>query len=499
MILAIDQGTTGTTVIIVSPDGDIISRASSEVEQTYPHPGWVSQNAEKIWESTQNVIGTALGNTAISPHEISGIGITNQRETTVIWDRKTGEPVYDAIVWQCRRTMNLCLEFQKGGLTNMVAEKTGLVIDPYFSATKIVWLLQNVPALRDRAKKGEVCFGTVDAFLLYKLTGGAHHATDYTNASRTMCFNIHTLNWDSDLLTAFDIPQAILPEVRPSRSDFGNTVETNCPLPSGIPIRGIAGDQQAALFGQGGISKGDIKNTYGTGCFTLCHTGKTAVHSHHGLLTTLALDPKGNPAYALEGSIFSAGSAIQWLRDGLGILKTAADTESLSISVPDTGSVYFVPAFNGLGAPHWESKARGTLVGISLGTTHAHIARAVLESIAYQTADLIKAMAADAGKPIKKLRVDGGASANNFLMQFQSNILNVPVIRPRHIETTALGAAMLAGFSIGLWEDPSTLEILNPPERIFEPVMTTDQRTSLLRTWRQAVQTSLYHANLDHE
>lgn len=499
MILAIDQGTTSTTVIIVSPDGDILSRASSEVEQTYPYPGWVSQNAEKIWKSTQNVIGTALDNAVISPHEISGIGITNQRETTVIWDRKTGEPVYDAIVWQCRRTMNLCLEFQKDGLTNMVAEKTGLVIDPYFSATKIVWLLQNVPDLRDRAEKGEVCFGTVDSFLLYKLTGGLHHATDYTNASRTMCFNIHTLNWDPDLLTAFNIPQAILPEVRPSNSDFGNTVKTNCPLPSGIPIRGLVGDQQAALFGQRGISKSDIKNTYGTGCFTLFHTGKTAVRSQHGLLTTLALNPKGGPAYALEGSIFSAGSAVQWLRDGLGILKTAADTEPLSISVPDTGSVYFVPAFTGLGAPHWESKARGTLVGISLSTTHAHIARAALESIAYQTADLIDAMAADAGQSIEKLRVDGGVSANNFMMQFQSNILNVPVIRTRHIETTVLGAAMLAGLSLGLWKDPDALEILNPPEQIFEPVMATDQRNSLLKAWRQAVKTALNHANLDQK
>ena len=495
MILAIDQGTTGTTVLILSPDGDILGRAYSEFEQIYPRPGWVSHNPQEIWDTTQTVIAAALDTAALPARKIVGIGITNQRETTLIWDRATGAPVHDAIVWQCRRTADLCRQFREAGLTDPVTEKTGLVIDPYFSATKVVWLLQNVPSLRDRAERGEVCFGTIDAYLLYKLTGGALHATDYTNASRTMCFNIHTRSWDADLLAAFDIPQAILPDVRPSAGDFGYTADTGGPLPSGIPIGGIAGDQQAALFGQRGVSEGDIKNTYGTGCFTLFQTGNTAVPSRHGLLTTLACDPEGGPAYALEGAVFSAGSAIQWLRDGLGILKTAADTEPLSESVPDTGSVYLVPAFTGLGAPHWDPNARGTIVGITRGTTHAHLARAALESIAYQTADLIDAMAADAGRPVESLRVDGGAAANNFLMQFQADILNVPVIRPRHIETTALGAAMLAGLSAGFWDGPDALSTLNPPERVFEPAMPADRRTSLLNAWRRAVRTARYHAN----
>ncbi len=495
MILTIDQGTTGTKVLVLTQTGDILGRAYSEFRQIYPQPGWVSHNPVEIWDTTCAVIAAAIENAGITPRDLSGIGITNQRETTLIWDRETGDPVHDAIVWQCRRTADLCRRYREQGLEQTVAEKTGLVIDPYFSATKIVWLLENVPGLRKRAEKGDVCFGTIDAYLLYRLTTGALHATDLTNASRTMCFNIHTRDWDPDLLSAFNIPPAILPDVRPSAGDFGRTAGNSGPLPPGIPIGGVAGDQQAALFGQRGVCEGDLKNTYGTGCFALFQTGSDAVPSRHGLLTTLACDPHGRPAYALEGSVFSAGAAVQWLRDGLGIISQAPETESLAESVPDTGGLVLVPAFTGLGAPHWDPHARGALVGITRGTTRAHLARATLESIAYQTADLVDAMAADAGHPVHNLRVDGGAVANTFLMQFQADILNVPVIRPRHTETTALGAGMLAGLATGFWDGPDALANLNPPERIFEPAMSQDRRESLLTQWRRAVQTARHHAN----
>ena len=494
MILAIDQGTTGTTVLVINRTGDIAGRAYAEFNQIYPKPGWVSHNAEEIWRSTLGVIAEAVRDAGVRPGDMAGIGIANQRETAVLWDRLSGEPVHDAIVWQCRRTTDLCRAYRERGLEETVSEKTGLVIDPYFSATKIVWLLENVPGLRCRAEKGDICFGTIDAYLLYRLTGGKVHATDLTNASRTMCFNIHTKAWDADLLDAFDIPRAILPEVHPSAHEFGRTAGAG-PLPAGIPIAGIAGDQQAALFGQRGVSEGDVKNTYGTGCFALFHTGSKAFPSKNGLLTTLACDAGGGPAYALEGSVFSAGSAVQWLRDGLGLIASASETEILARSVPDNDGVYLVPAFTGLGAPYWDPDARGTIVGINRGTDRAHLARATLESIAYQSAALVDAMAADTGRPVTGIRVDGGASGNDFLMQFQADILNTRVIRPRHTETTALGAAMLAGLTTGFWSGPEALSELNPPERMFEPSMSQKKRDALLNRWRHAVETARRHGN----
>lgn len=490
MILSIDQGTTGTTVLILSPEGDILGRGYSEFTQIFPQPGWVSHNAEEIWETTLKVIGLAIQDAQINAHDIKGIGITNQRETTVLWDRKTGHPVHDAIVWQCRRTADLCDQYRAQGLSETIQQKTGLVIDAYFSATKIVWLLNHVEGVRNRAQKGDICFGTIDTFLLYKLTGGKTFATEYTNASRTMIYNIHTREWDRELLDLFDIPPNILPDVYPSSGIFGETMDLNI-LPAGIPIGGIAGDQQAALFGQRCIHTGDIKNTYGTGCFTLFQTEQQAVPSHHGLLTTLACDATGQMSYALEGSVFSAGSAVQWLRDGLGIIQTAAETEDLATSISDTGGVYLVPAFTGLGAPHWNASARGTLVGITRGTQRTHLARAALESIAYQSADLITAMSADAQQPMTHLRVDGGAVVNNFLMQFQADILNVPVIRPKHIETTALGAGMLAGLATRVWKNADSLAHINPPERTFEPNMSQDQRDNLMAGWHKAIDKTL--------
>ncbi|MDA0711169.1 MAG: glycerol kinase GlpK [bacterium] len=486
MILSIDQGTTGTTVLILSADGEIRGRAYSEFSQIFPQPGWVSHDAEEIWNTTQKVISLALADAGIAATEIAGIGITNQRETTVLWDRATGIPVHEAIVWQCRRTADLCDRYRALGLEDTVRDKTGLVIDAYFSATKIVWLLTHVPGLRARAEKGDICFGTIDTFLLYKLTGGAAFATDHTNASRTMIYNIHSRQWDAELLEIFDIPSAILPGVHPSSFHFGTTAKLNV-LPAGIPIAGMAGDQQAALFGQRCVVAGDVKNTYGTGCFMLFQTGAQAIPSSHGLLTTLACDAHGQGAYALEGSVFSAGSAVQWLRDGLGIIEKASDTEAQATSIRDTGGVYLVPAFTGLGAPHWDAKARGTLVGITRGTGRAHICRAALESIAYQSADLLTAMTADAKHPTAQLRVDGGAVANHFLMQFQANLLNVPVLRPKYIETTALGAAMLAGLATGFWKHSDVLAGVNPPERTFEPRMSQDQREALLAGWHKAV------------
>ena len=490
MILSIDQGTTGTTVLVLSPEGEILGRGYSEFGQIFPQPGWVSHDASEIWETSVKVIGMAIDDAGIAAKDLKGIGITNQRETTVIWNRKTGEQVHNAIVWQCRRTTDICDRYRAQGLEPTIKKKTGLVIDPYFSATKIRWLLDHIAGLKGKASRGEVCFGTIDSYLLYKLTGGAVHATDYTNASRTMIYNIHSLEWDDELLNAFDIPAAILPEVWPSSGDFGVTVNLGV-LPAGIPIGGIAGDQQAALFGQRSVNVGDSKNTYGTGCFTLFQTGDQAVPSERGLLTTLACDARGQLSYALEGAVFSAGSAIQWLRDGLGIIDTAAETESLAISIENTGGVYLVPAFTGLGAPHWDSRARATVVGITRGTERAHLARAALEAIAYQSADLVGAMVADAHQPVTSLRVDGGAVVNDFLMQFQADILNVPVIRPRVVETTALGAGMLAGLATGIWDGPETLANINPPERTFEPTMSQDQREALLEGWQKAVERTL--------
>ena len=490
MILSIDQGTTGTTALVLGSQGEILGRGYSEFRQIFPRPGWVSHNATEIWNTTLKVIDTAITEAGIDASEIKGIGIANQRETTVLWDRRTGEPLHDAIVWQCRRTADLCALYRADGLEDMVRKKTGLVIDAYFSASKIAWLLDRVYSLRARAEQGEVCFGTVDSFLLYKLTGGAVHATDYTNASRTMIYNIHRRKWDDELLEIFDIPAGILPEVRSSAGDFGATVDLGI-LPAGIPIGGIAGDQQAALFGQRGVRAGDIKNTYGTGCFTLFQTGDWAVPSAHGLLTTLACGPSGRISHALEGAVFSAGATVQWLRDGLGIIDTAAETEAWSQAIDDTGGVYLVPAFTGLGAPHWDEDARGAIVGLTRGTGRAQIARAALESIAYQSADLIHAMVADAGQSVASLRVDGGAVVNDFLMQFQADILDVPVIRPRYVETTALGAGMLAGLATGVWDDADALADINPPQRTFEPAMSQDRREALLAGWHKAVERTL--------
>ena len=490
MILSIDQGTTGTTALVLGSQGEILGRGYSEFRQIFPRPGWVSHNATEIWNTTLKVIDTAITEAGIDASEIKGIGIANQRETTVLWDRRTGEPLHDAIVWQCRRTADLCALYRADGLEDMVRKKTGLVIDAYFSASKIAWLLDRVYSLRARAEQGEVCFGTVDSFLLYKLTGGAVHATDYTNASRTMIYNIHRRKWDDELLEIFDIPAGILPEVRSSAGDFGATVDLGI-LPAGIPIGGIAGDQQAALFGQRGVRVGDIKNTYGTGCFTLFQTGDWAVPSAHGLLTTLACGPSGRISHALEGAVFSAGATVQWLRDGLGIIDTAAETEAWSQAIDDTGGVYLVPAFTGLGAPHWDEDARGAIVGLTRGTGRAQIARAALESIAYQSADLIHAMIADAGQSVASLRVDGGAVVNDFLMQFQADILDVPVIRPRYVETTALGAGMLAGLATGVWDDADALADINPPQRTFEPAMSQDRREALLAGWHKAVERTL--------
>ena len=490
MILSIDQGTTGTTALVLGSQGEILGRGYSEFRQIFPRPGWVSHNATEIWNTTLKVIDTAITEAGIDASEIKGIGIANQRETTVLWDRRTGEPLHDAIVWQCRRTADLCALYRADGLEDMVRKKTGLVIDAYFSASKIAWLLDRVYSLRARAEQGEVCFGTVDSFLLYKLTGGAVHATDYTNASRTMIYNIHRRKWDDELLEIFDIPAGILPEVRSSAGDFGATVDLGI-LPAGIPIGGIAGDQQAALFGQRGVRVGDIKNTYGTGCFTLFQTGDWAVPSAHGLLTTLACGPSGRISHALEGAVFSAGATVQWLRDGLGIIDTAAETEAWSQAIDDTGGVYLVPAFTGLGAPHWDEDARGAIVGLTRGTGRAQIARAALESIAYQSADLIHAMVADAGQSVASLRVDGGAVVNDFLMQFQADILDVSVIRPRYVETTALGAGMLAGLATGVWDDADALADINPPQRTFEPAMSQDRREALLAGWHKAVERTL--------
>ncbi len=490
MILSIDQGTTGTTALVLGSQGEILGRGYSEFRQIFPRPGWVSHNATEIWNTTLKVIDTAITEAGIDASEIKGIGIANQRETTVLWDRRTGEPLHDAIVWQCRRTADLCALYRADGLEDMVRKKTGLVIDAYFSASKIAWLLDRVYSLRARAEQGEVCFGTVDSFLLYKLTGGAVHATDYTNASRTMIYNIHRRKWDDELLEIFDIPAGILPEVRSSAGDFGATVDLGI-LPAGIPIGGIAGDQQAALFGQRGVRVGDIKNTYGTGCFTLFQTGDWAVPSAHGLLTTLACGPSGRISHALEGAVFSAGATVQWLRDGLGIIDTAAETEAWSQAIDDTGGVYLVPAFTGLGAPHWDEDARGAIVGLTRGTGRAQIARAALESIAYQSADLIHAMVADAGQSVVSLRVDGGAVVNDFLMQFQADILDVPVIRPKYVETTALGAGMLAGLATGVWDDADALADINPPQRTFEPAMSQDRREALLAGWHKAVERTL--------
>ncbi|QIR36174.1 glycerol kinase GlpK [Tolypothrix sp. PCC 7910] len=484
-ILAFDQGTTSSRSIIFNRDGDMLTVAQKEFTQIFPQPGWVEHDADEIWSSQVGVANEALARIGMKASDIAAIGITNQRETTIVWDRKTGKPIYNAIVWQDRRTAADCDQLKAAGYETTFQQKTGLVIDAYFSGTKVKWLLDNVPYAREKAERGELAFGTVDSWLMWKLTQGELHITDVTNACRTLLFNIHTQQWDDELLSILNIPRSLLPEVRSSSEVYGYTSEGI--FGSRIPIAGIAGDQQAATFGQASLQSGMAKNTYGTGCFILLNTGNQPMQSNHKLLTTIAWRINGRTDYALEGSVFIAGAVVQWLRDGLEIIKHSADVEALAGSVPDTGGVYFVPAFVGLGAPYWDSYARGTITGLTRGSTSAHIARAALESIAYQTADVIEAMRQDSQLHLRELRVDGGASRNNLLMQFQADILGVPVVRPKITETTALGAAYLAGLAIGYWE--SEAEILQQwqADQWFEPKISADHRLSLLDSWHQAI------------
>ncbi len=486
-ILAIDQGTTGSRAFVFDKRGRIVSGAYREFGQIYPVPGWVEHNPLDIWQSVEFVVKRALSQKNILPTDICAIGITNQRETTILWDRNTGHPVHNAIVWQCRRTAALCDKLKASGYAEIFHKKTGLLIDAYFSATKIKWLLDNVKGLRKRAQSGDICFGTVDTWLIWKLTGGKSHVTDYTNASRTLLFNIRDKIWDEQLLKIMDVPQVILPQVQASSSVFGHCAKDACGLISGIPITSDAGDQQAALFGQGGFAAGAMKNTYGTGCFLLLNTGKKFTLSKKGLLTTLACDINGSPTYALEGAVFIAGAAVQWLRDELKLIRTAAETAKLAAKVSDTGGVYFVPAFVGLGAPYWDSQARGAITGITRGTTKAHIIRAALEAIAYQAKDIIELMQNETRSKLSSLRVDGGACHNNFLMQFQADILNARIIRPSQAETTAKGAAMLAGLAVGFWKTPAELKNTLYVEKTFFPRMKNTVRNRLYCGWKKAI------------
>jgi glycerol kinase len=490
-VLAIDQGTTGSTCLVVDEHGSIIGRAYSEFKQHYPQPGWVEHDAAEIWQITSRVARDAVS--AAGGYKIDGIGITNQRETIVLWDRKTGEPVHRAIVWQDRRTADRCRQLKAEGREAWAREKTGLVLDPYFSATKLEWLLNQKPELRARAETGELAAGTIDSWLLWKLTAGTVHATDPTNASRTLLYNIDTLEWDPDLLDLFSIPRAVLPEVKPSSGDFGETHPDLFGYP--ITVAGIAGDQQAALFGQGCVAAGEAKNTYGTGAFLLLNTGKQRVESKSGLLTTVACGPKGEAMYALEGSIFIAGAAVQWLRDELKIVKDSPESEALAASLDSNDGVYFVPAFVGLGAPHWNAEARGALFGLTRGSNRAHFARAALEAMAYGTHDVLQAMQTDSGVQAHELAVDGGASTNDWLMQFQSDVLNLPVRRPHDIESTALGAAGLAGIGVGVWPDAAHFTAARAEPTLFQPNMPDDRRAALIAGWQRAVHATLAWTN----
>ena len=485
VILALDQGTTSSRAIVFDRRGQMRSVAQREFKQIFPRAGWVEHDAEEIWASQLAVAREALAKANLTAVDVAAIGITNQRETTVLWDRATGAPVHNAIVWQDRRTADLCERLKRDGYTETVQQKTGLVIDAYFSGSKLRWLLDNVPGARDRAARGELAFGTIDSWLLWKLTGGAVHVTDASNASRTMLYNIRTHQWDEDLLKLLDVPREVLPGVRPSSQVYAQTSKDLFGAP--IEIAGIAGDQQAALFGQTCFARGLAKNTYGTGCFMLMNVGAAAVPSKHKLLTTVAWEAGGPTEYALEGSVFIGGAVVQWLRDGLGIVKTAADVERLASSVPDSGGVYLVPAFAGLGAPHWDQYARGTITGITRGTTAAHFARAALESIAFQVADVLDVMRADSGIDVKELRVDGGASANNLLLQFQADLLRVPVVRPKVTETTALGAAYLAGLAVGYWKSKSDVQANWAVDQRFEPVLSEDPVRHRRARWNEAL------------
>jgi len=485
-ILAIDQGTTGTTALLIERNLRIAAKITVDFPQHFPKPGWVEHDGEEIWFSVIQAIRRVLDGTGANPREIAAIGLTNQRETTLLWDRGTGRPVAPAIVWQCRRSADICEALKAQGAEPLVRRKTGLVLDPYFSATKITWLLRQQPELRRRAEAGDLAFGTIDTFLVWRLTGGRRHVSDVSNASRTLLMDLRRLDWDKELLDLFEVPAAILPDIVPSSAVYGQTRGLDI-LPDGIPVAGMAGDQQAALFGQACFEAGEAKCTYGTGAFLLQNTGEELVESAHGLLTTVAWQLDGKTSYALEGSAFIAGAAVQWLRDGLGLFSASADIEHLAASVPDSGGVVFVPALTGLGAPHWKSGARGLISGITRGTTAAHLARATLEGMALQIHDLVAAMAEDRGAPLRHLKVDGGAAQNNLLMQLQADLLQLPVVRPQTVETTALGASMLAGLAVGFWENLDELRESWQEERRFGPEMDEKRRQEMIRSWRQAV------------
>ena len=488
-ILALDQGTTSSRAIVFDHNGQICSVAQKEFPQYFPKPGWVEHNPNEIWSSQASVIAEAISSIDINGLDIAGIGITNQRETTVVWDVDTEEPIYNAIVWQDRRTSEFCDKLKAQGLVDSIREKTGLIIDAYFSGTKIKWILDNVPGARQRAEQGKLRFGNIDTWLVWRLTRGEVHVTDVTNASRTMLFNINTLKWDEDLLKLLDIPANMMPEVKSSSEIYGHTKTTI--FAHEVPISGIAGDQQAALFGQMCIEPGAIKNTYGTGCFVMLNTGEKPVKSENNLLTTIAWKIGNKVNYALEGSIYVGGSVVQWLRDGLGCIKSSSEIEELASTVPDSGGVYFVPALTGLAAPYWDQYARGTIIGITRGSTTAHIARAALDGIAFQTFDIAQAMAKDMGAPLTELKVDGGASRNNLLMQYQANLLGIKVVRPRITETTALGAAYLAGLAVGFWKDIDEIKQQWQVERTFEPVADNEEIAAAKKGWADAISRTL--------
>jgi len=487
-VMALDQGTTSSRAILFGREGEIVASAQHEFPQHFPKPGWVEHDPLEIWESQLRAARDVLAKAGVAVGDVAAIGITNQRETTLVWDRATGEPVYPAIVWQSRQTAPICDELRARGLEAEIRDRTGLVIDAYFSGTKAKFILDRVAGARERAARGELCFGTVDTWLVYKLTGGRVHATEYSNASRTLLYNVHEQAWDERLLEELDVPSEMLPAVHDSSGVLGEADAEWLGAP--IPIAGMAGDQQAALFGQACFEPGRAKNTYGTGCFLLMNTGASAHRSRTGLLTTLAWGIGGRVEYALEGSIFVAGSAVQWLRDGLRVVETAADTAAAAASVEDTGGVYLVPAFTGLGAPYWDERARGTVVGLTRGTTREHLVRATLESIAYQTRDVAECVATDSGIPLETLRVDGGACRNDFLMQFQADVLGTPVSRPDVLEVTALGAAALAGLAVGYWSDRGELEAATSAGRVFEPALDADRREALYAGWKRAVERS---------
>ncbi|HLF18951.1 MAG TPA: glycerol kinase GlpK [Candidatus Omnitrophota bacterium] len=487
-ILALDQGTTGSRAFIFDGMGRIVTSHYREFKQYYPKPGWVEHDADEIWASCCEVIKGAISKAGIDKKQIAAVGITNQRETTVLWDRATSRPLARAIVWQCRRTADICRGIARYAPT--FKRKTGLVLDPYFSGTKIKWLLDNVKGLRSRAREGKVCFGTIDSWLIWKLTGGKSHATDVTNASRTLIFNIRNLKWDDELLRILSIPKSILPKAQNSGSIFGYTAvgaQHAAPLPSGIPIAAVLGDQQAALYGQGCYAPGSVKNTYGTGCFIMLNTGRKLIYSKKGLLTTLASDDQGRPVYALEGAIFIAGAAVQWLRDELKTIKTSAESDKAIKGLKDTNGVYFVPAFTGLGAPYWDAHARGLITGLTRGANRQHIIRAALEAIAYQVKDVFDIMKKESGRAIPELKVDGGACRSDFLMQFQADLLNCRIVRPRVIESTAQGAAHLAGVTVGLWRGKKDLKALQKKDRVFIPRMKVRKREELYAGWQRAV------------